>query len=185
MKRLRLISVLIGSVIGLWTLQVHASPITYDFTVTGTSGPLNGTVATGRMTFDSSIIPSGGGRVTGQDSLTYLDFTWHGIHYDASTANTGTIGAGGLEFDSAGDLINSFFGTIHGDQPGAGSSVDSWYTDHGNFCYGYWSGTPGYWDQLYFGNVSFSIDNSVPEPASLSVLGMSVFGLLARRRRHA
>jgi len=39
-----------------------SDPITYDFTVTATDASLTGDVSTGSFTFDSSIIPAGGGR---------------------------------------------------------------------------------------------------------------------------
>ena len=51
----------------------QAAPITYDFTVTGTSGPLNGTAAHGTFSYDfSSIVPRGSSQATGL--LTSLSF---------------------------------------------------------------------------------------------------------------
>jgi hypothetical protein len=51
-----------------------ATPITYDFTVTGTSGSLNGTVSRGSFSYySSSIGPGGGEDATG--FLTGLSFS--------------------------------------------------------------------------------------------------------------
>ena len=54
-----------------------AAPITYDFTVTGTSGPLNGTAAHGTFSYDSSsIVPRGANQATGLlTSLTRISQT--------------------------------------------------------------------------------------------------------------
>jgi len=85
-------------------LNVEAGPITYTFLVTATSGPLNGATANGTFTYDtSSIVPGGSNDNT--RLLTALDFTWHGIHYDQTTANTGF-----LHFDVTGTLTNEVFG---------------------------------------------------------------------------
>jgi hypothetical protein len=101
-------SYLAGAVGGLVAALIliptgDATPITYDFTVTATSGPLDGDVADGTFTFDSSIIPLGGGVEDGP--LTALSFAWDGIAYNQTTANTGY-----LDFDSTGTLITAVFG---------------------------------------------------------------------------
>ena len=83
----------------------QAAPITYDFTVTGTSGPLNGTAAHGTFSYDSSsIVPRGANQATGL--LTSLSFSWNGISYDQTTANTGD-----LRFDVSGNLTQAQFGS--------------------------------------------------------------------------
>ena len=82
-----------------------AAPITYDFTVTGTSGPLNGTAAHGTFSYDSSsIVPRGANQATGL--LTSLSFSWNGVSYDQTTANTGD-----LRFDVSGNLTQAQFGS--------------------------------------------------------------------------
>ena len=81
--------------------------VNYDFSVTATSGPLVGVTAVGTFAFDSSIIPLGGGFLPQLNLLSDLNFTWHGITYDETTANTGF-----LNFDAAGNLIGVAFGTI-------------------------------------------------------------------------
>ena len=81
--------------------QVLAEQITYSFRVTATDGPLAGATANGSFSYDSSIVaPNVTLSATGL--LTSLSFTWHGITYDATTANTGF-----LSFDSAGQLSES------------------------------------------------------------------------------
>jgi len=84
-----------------------ATPITYEFSVTATSGPFSGTTANGSFTFDSSSIPAtlpGAANATGL--LTALNFTWNGITYNFQTANTGS-----LLFDGSGNLSGAIFGT--------------------------------------------------------------------------
>ncbi len=100
-------------------LAAHAKSITYDFTVNGGgAGPLADVSSSGSFTFDSAIIPTGGGLVTGTKLLTGLSFTWDGLSYDPATANTGS-----LEFNSGGTLDGVNFGnfcdafgtcTVHG-----------------------------------------------------------------------
>ena len=64
-----------------------AAPITYEFSVTATSGPLVDVTARGTFTFDSGIIVPGTAISTGL--LTDFDFTWNGIVYNESSANAG------------------------------------------------------------------------------------------------
>src|SRR5262249_34006407 len=80
--------------------------VTYPFTVTATSGPLSGDTEAGSFTYSVSVIPPGGGIVAATGLLTDLSFSWDGIPYDASTANTGL-----LNFNSSGQLSLAFFGT--------------------------------------------------------------------------
>jgi hypothetical protein len=68
-----------------------ASLITYDFTVTATSGPLDGTVEKGTFSYDSSsIVPGGVNPNAGL--LTSLSFSWDGMAFTQATANTGNLG---------------------------------------------------------------------------------------------
>jgi hypothetical protein len=96
--RCRIISSLIGGFALTLTAAVNtdASPITFSFSVTATSGPLDGITENGTFTYDSSsIIPGGANDNVGL--LTDLNFTWNGITYNQTTANTGF-----LAFDSSG-----------------------------------------------------------------------------------
>jgi hypothetical protein len=103
---MRLMDVLLGAAaVMAFVPQAIAEPITYDFSVSPTTGPLAGVTANGSFTYDSSSIVLGGGNfATGL--LTSLSFTWDGITYDQTTANTGD-----LYFDGTGNLIGALFGT--------------------------------------------------------------------------
>jgi hypothetical protein len=68
------------------SLVAQSSSVTYDFTVTATSGPLNGDVANGSFTFNSSSIPAGGGVVAASGLLTDLSFTWDNVPYTLSSS---------------------------------------------------------------------------------------------------
>lgn len=89
----------------LVSIAASATPITYGFTVTAIEGPLNGQTASGTFTFDSASIVAGGSNAqTGL--LLDLDFSWDGIDYNESTANSGR-----LSFGNAGNLTLALFGT--------------------------------------------------------------------------
>ncbi|MGH7102531.1 MAG: hypothetical protein ACREFJ_09045, partial [Acetobacteraceae bacterium] len=111
----------------------QASVISYDFTVTITSGPLpSGTVENGSFSYDSSsIVPNGSNSATGL--LTALAFTLNGITYNASTANTGFLAF------KVGDLVNFSFGNqCFAGGCGADATANSWYASPGGdgFAYG-------------------------------------------------
>ncbi len=69
-----------------YSVVAESNSITYDFTVTATNGPLSGDVSNGTFTFNSSIIPTGGGVVAASGLSTDLSFTWDGIAYTASSS---------------------------------------------------------------------------------------------------
>jgi hypothetical protein len=83
-----------------------AAPNAYQFTVTAIDGPLAGVTSVGTFAFDPSIVPEGGGYVEVADLFTHLAFSWDGVEYDETTANTGTLG-----FDADGTLFYALFGT--------------------------------------------------------------------------
>jgi hypothetical protein len=97
-------------------LAAQASSITYDFTANGGSfGPLANVISTGSFTFDSSIIPAGGGTVIGTGLLTGLSFTWDGKSYNQTTANTGALAftpSGLLSGVNIGDSCNASGGCM-------------------------------------------------------------------------
>lgn len=157
--------------------RAFASSVTYDFTVTATSGPLSGDVSSGSFSFDSSaIIP--GGINTGTHLLTALDFTWDGISYNASTANTGALG-----FNSSGALDVFCFGNNSSSNDcEAVSGTGQWYVDDIQFVYT----VPGDTYVLGFGTVTFGPEQATPEPGTLGLLATAVLsgaGLVRRRLR--
>ena len=92
MKVLPLLVVIAVGTIGAAT-PAPATPvlITYRFTVTSDVGPLAGVTADGTFTYDTVITPPGGGTVNAVGLFSDLNFTWDGITYKASTANTGYL----------------------------------------------------------------------------------------------
>jgi hypothetical protein len=84
-----------------------AMPITYDFTVNGgPDGPLAGVASSGFFSFDDSIVPAGGGILSAATLFTDFGFSWNGIAYDETTAESGA-----LSFDASGALSGLLFGS--------------------------------------------------------------------------
>ena len=83
---------------------VNAVTITYSFTVTATSGPLSGQVIDRPLFIRQRHHSGWRGVVHGQGLglLTDLSFTWNGVLWDETTANT--FEGGFLEFSAAGGL---------------------------------------------------------------------------------
>src|SRR4051812_7099891 len=73
----------------LMSASVAAEQITYNFTVVATDGPLAGTTSNGSFAYDSNG-PTG--LLAGV--LTALSFTWHGITYGPTNANSGWLFTG-------------------------------------------------------------------------------------------
>ena len=156
-----------------------ADLITYDFTVTGTTGPQTGTVENGSFSYDSSsIVPGGDNNATGL--LTALSFSWNGVTYTPATANTG-----GLSFDASGNLISAAFGTgcsaIGCDVPFPPDNKNEFLVDvfqdllgnlTGGFLYTVSGDTTG---RNFEGSLTVAL--AAPEPASLALLAVGLAGL--------
>jgi hypothetical protein len=184
---------------GLPTVSVFASPIVSNFTVTATSGPLLGTVASGTFAFNSSIIPVGGGQLNETGLLTDLTFSWGGIAFDAlpgspspfsTHANTGS-----LDFSADGTLTGFFFGNdcaanlcIVSTGANNWDVIGGFNSPDGAFTYGSPS-TPG----VYRGTVTFTTPPGpgtpgptpapVPEPATVVLVGAGLISTFAARTR--
>ena len=147
----------------------HATPINYTFMVTATDGPLSGTSATGTFSYDSSSIIPGGININ-VGLLTSLDFTWNGIHYDQTTANTGF-----LEFNSSGNLIptsSSFGNHCSSNSCEVDSNTEQWFVGS-NFTYSTLNS-----DGIFDGTTTFSLITAAPEPSTLALLGVGIAGAM-------
>jgi hypothetical protein len=146
----------------------NAAPISYEFSVTATDGPLAGTTSEGTFAFDSSIVVPGSS-IDATGLITDLDFTWNGIVYNELAAN-----AGFMLFDAAGELSLVVFGT------NCGAALcftnpffESWTAVlPGSFSYSVGSG------EVFSGSGSIS-RISVPEPGSLALLAIALVGAVA------
>jgi hypothetical protein len=160
-----------------------AVPITYDFTVNGgPDGPLAGVTSSGFFSFDDSIIPAGGGILSAATLFSDLGFSWNGIAYDETTAESAA-----LSFDASGALSGWLFGSNC--TPGAcliSPGLDRWAVlstaAFGNvFAY-----TLASTEIVY--TVPFAVTVTpravtVPEPSTLALLGLAAL-MMAALRRH-
>ena len=131
-----LFAVILLVAVSLVSHRAAAAPTAYQFTVTGLSGPLAGVTSTGTFTFNASIVPEGGGYVFVAGVFTHLSFSWEGINYDETTANTGDLG-----FEPDGTLFHALFGTDCGPSGfgcGVGNRPSDWaigFDDGSGFFY--------------------------------------------------
>jgi hypothetical protein len=168
----RIISALIGgfALTLAVALNANASPITFSFSVTATSGPLDGITENGTFTYDSSSIIPGGGFNFDPELLTGLNFTWNGITYNQTTANTGF-----LEFDSSGNLTEAFFGDDcmpGGCQIAGGTNDWSLSAIPGETAPNFTYATPS--TSFFEGNSVTTALSPIPEPSTLALVGVGV-----------
>ena len=161
-------------------VPAHAVLITVNLTVTGDANdPVNaGVTANGSFSFDSSIIPVGGGDVFNPVTSGF-NLTWDGTSW--ADANTGILQ---LTFNAAGDLTDlNVFGTPSGGLMLLNPAVD----DFGIFT------TPalvfdytreGVDGVGYRGTISYTVTTgSAPEPPSWMLLGAGLLGVVGTVKR--
>lgn len=179
--------------------SVLAVPITVDFTITSTSalgvgndfsateynGFALGTIGTGSFTIDDSI-----GNYSSFDvGITPIDFSlnWAGVTFDETTAqlwNVGFNGTGGFNYWgfglSGGQCSNLNCVSAAGSRDFYASGYTGLAT--GNAVV-HETNVYGWMDGLLTWNVR--PPSSVPEPATLGLLGLSLLGAAAARRNRA
>jgi hypothetical protein len=171
----------VGLLIG--PIAANADIRTWDFAIIidkdfgSTSLPI-GTVLTGNVSVDDTGLPLGVG-ISQTGLLTGLSFSFGGITYDETTANTGF-----LQFNSDGSLLALSFGTnCNAGSCGAVSGSDSWLLIIGSFR----EGDSGPDDLDFagntasgisvFGDMSFAERQTDSPAALLEQLGTAVIGV--------
>ena len=141
---------------------------------------LNTSPSTGMFTYDTSLIPPGGGQLQDPHGLDpsriSISFLWGGAAYDNSNAGVGTLRFapdGTLEFWALGGLALNIFGYTVAP---AASVVDDFHMNPAGWNYTL-NGIAG----SFQGRVDADTPSTVPEPSSMILMG-AVGVLLAGRR---
>jgi hypothetical protein len=158
-------------VLACTAVAASASTVTYDFSLTIDSGSLSGNSYTGWFSFDTA----------NNQVLSDFSFTFRGVPYDETTANTGS-----LSFDSGGALTDFEIGN---DCTGSSCQVvgfsSDWLMTASGFTYG--DNIPGdLFGKSFSSGPTFALRDgggNVPEPTSLAlVLAAGAFASAFRRR---
>ena len=186
MSRFSLVALALAGLSLVAAVPAHAFLITVNFTVAGDpNDPDNaGTSASGSFSFDSSIIPPGGGGID-NPATSGFNLTWDGTSWDDTNASFGSIVADeALVFDSGGQLVdwNAF-----GDPNLIAMDGGDDFILEG-------VGVPGFFyvksgsSTLYTGTVSWTTSTTTgeaPEPGSLLLFGPALLALGAFRGRRS
>jgi hypothetical protein len=173
--------------------SARAEPITVTFTAFPAAGdPVNTSSSTGSFTFDSSLIPAGGGLI--QDSsfglgVTDVNFRWSNTLWSRANADVGE-----LQFSSSGALLAWVLGSTL--SPTGRGGIYSYVTSPASavvndIFVSTFAGIGGA-SRIVYTNAGFegaligrlltdSVPAPVPEPSTIFLLGTGA-ALLARRR---
>lgn len=162
-------------------LAAQASPVTRSFEFSSTSGPLIFGANVGTFTYDSSIVPSGGGVVSATGLFSDLSVAFGSFSYDETTATTSS-----LSFDAAGELLEAIFGSnCNSFACSVLSGTNSWFMRVGtasvnDFQYALTSDP----SNIFRTDLNRLLPlNSVPEPGSAALVLAAALAAAALRRK--